>query len=63
MSVEWTPGAVNDFDDLDPQVAERVLKRVSWLARNDSRIVPESLSSAFKLRVGDWSVVYTELPV
>jgi len=45
-----------DLEDLDQRIAERVLKRVSWLARNFDRVVPEPLSGefrgTFKLRVG-----------
>ena len=52
-----------DLEDLDRRIAERVLKRVSWLARNFDRVVPEPLSGefkgTFKLRVGDWRLVYT----
>ena len=63
MRVEWTRGAVEDLEKLDRQVAQRVLKRVTWLAENFHRIVPEPLSGefkgAYKLRVGDWRVIYT----
>lgn len=63
MEVRWTAKAVDDLEQLDPQVAERVVKRVSWLAQNFAKIVPEPLSGefkgTFKLRVGDWRVVYT----
>ena len=41
----------------------RILKKVSWLSNNFDSITPESLSGdfngAFKLRLGDWRVVYT----
>jgi len=57
VRVEWTRGAVEDLEKLDRQVAQRVLKRVTWLAEKFHRIVPEPLSGefkgAYKLRVGD----------
>ncbi len=63
MEVRWTRGALADLEGLDRRVAERVVKRVSWLARSFEKVVPEPLSGefkgTFKLRVGDWRVVYT----
>ncbi len=63
MEVRWTRGALGDLEGLDHRVAERVVKRVSWLSRSFGRVVPEPLSGefkgTFKLRVGDWRVVYT----
>jgi len=47
---------VDDLEKLDREVAQRVLKRVTWLAENFHRIVPQPLSGA---RVGDWRVIYT----
>jgi mRNA interferase RelE/StbE len=60
--VEFRPRAVKDFEDLDEPVADRVLKKLRWLAENFDSIRPEPLagvfSGLFKLRVGDYRVIY-----
>jgi len=60
--VEFHPRAVKDFEDLDELVAHRVLKKLRWLAENFDSIRPEPLagvfSGLFKLRVGDYRVIY-----
>ena len=59
----WTEDAVSDLDSLDKHVASRILKKITWLGSNFDSIVPEQLTGklkgAYKLRVGDWRVVYT----
>ena len=63
MRIKWAPGAVEDLEELDHQIAQRIVKRVSWLGQNFHRVVPEPLSGefkgTFKLRVGAWRVIYT----
>lgn len=60
--VEFRPRAAEDFAKLDQVVADRVLKRLRWLAENFDSVKPESLTGPFsgplKLRVGDYRVVY-----
>jgi len=60
--VEFRPRAAKDFEDLDESVADRVLKKLRWLAENFDSIRPEPLagvfSGLFKLRVGDHRVIY-----
>jgi len=60
--VEFRPKAAEDFARLDQAVADRVLKRLRWLAENFDSIKPESLTGPFsallKPRVGDYRVVY-----
>jgi mRNA interferase RelE/StbE len=60
--VEFRPRAVEDFAKLDQVVADRVLKKLRWLAENFDSLKPESLTGPFsgllKLRVGDYRVVY-----
>ena len=60
--VEFRPRAVKDFEDLDELVADRVLKKLRWLAENFDTIRPEPLagvfSGLFKLRVGDYRIIY-----
>jgi len=61
--VDFTPGAESDLSRLDVPIAQRVLKRLRWLAENLELIRPEPLTGqwkgVFKLRVGDYRVLYT----
>ena len=61
--IEWAEGAVKDLGKLDRQVVLRILKKLDWFSKNFERIVPEPLSGKFKgvykLRVGDWRIIYT----
>jgi mRNA interferase RelE/StbE len=63
VKIEWTEGAIEDLEELDRVVARRVLKKITWFSKNFEQLVPEPLSVEFKgtykLRVGDWRVVYT----
>jgi mRNA interferase RelE/StbE len=60
--VEFRPRAAEDFAKLDRTVADRVLKRLHWLAENFDSVKPEFLTGPFsgllKLRVGDYPVVH-----
>ena len=63
VKIEWTAPAARDLEKLDRQVARRILKRLTWLSKNFGSVTPEPLAGelrgAFKLRIGDWRVVYT----
>ncbi|HEV2248190.1 MAG TPA: type II toxin-antitoxin system RelE/ParE family toxin [Terriglobia bacterium] len=60
--VEFRPQAAQDFEKLDQAVADRVLKKLRWLAENFDSIKPEPLAGPFtgllKLRVGDYRALY-----
>ena len=60
--VEFTPNAEADLARLEASVAQRVLNRLRWLAENFEAIRTEALtgqfSGVFKLRVGDYRVLY-----
>ena len=60
--VEFRPRTAQDFENLDEVVADRVLKKLRWLAENFDSIKPEALagpfSGLFKLRVGDYRVIH-----
>lgn len=62
-SVRFTPQAEADLARLDREIAQRVLRKIRWLAENFGLITPESLSGplrgVFKIRVGDYRVLYT----
>ena len=48
---------------LPKKVAQRILKKLKWLASNFDSIIPEPLKGQFegmyKLRIGDYRVMYT----
>ncbi|SEH06179.1 type II toxin-antitoxin system RelE family toxin [Candidatus Venteria ishoeyi] len=54
--------ATNELSRLDKTVAKQIAKRITWLAENFDNIRPEPLSANlagfYKLRVGDYRVVY-----
>jgi len=60
--VVFRPRAAQDFDSLDPTVADRLLKKLHWLAENFDSLKPEPLTGPFagllKLRVGDYRITY-----
>jgi mRNA interferase RelE/StbE len=61
--VAFTLNAERDLARLDVLTAQRVLKRLRWLAENFDIISPQALTGqwkgVFKLRVGDYRVLYT----
>ncbi len=58
--------AARDLQKLDAQIARRILARLRWLAENFDNLRPEALAGnmagLFKLRVGDYRVIYETLP-
>ena len=62
-NIEWNEEAAKDLAKLDKPVAQRILKKIGWLSTNFQRVTPEPLIGQFKgtykLRIGDWRVVYT----
>jgi mRNA interferase RelE/StbE len=61
--IDWTEKAVGDLGKLDRQVANRVVRKIRWLANNFEKVIPEPLGGEFKgsykLRIGDWRAIYT----
>jgi len=61
--VNFTPNAETDLSRLDKSIAQQVLKKLRWWAENFELITPERLSgklhSVYKLRVGDYRILYT----
>jgi mRNA interferase RelE/StbE len=62
LKVEWTEKAIADLEKLDRLISRRIIRKVTWFAKNFEKITPEPLSGGlkgmFKMRVGDWRVVY-----
>ena len=61
--VDFTPDAEADLARLDTPIAERVIKKLRWLVDNFDTLKPEALTGewqgVFKLRVGDYRILYT----
>ncbi len=61
--VEFKQKAIADLESLTKIFQERIIKKIKWLAENFNQITPQplsaNLSSLFKLRVGDYRVIYS----
>lgn len=59
--------AESDLESLDRLVARRIVRRVGWLAEHLDDINPNLLSGRlsgfFKLRVGDYRVIYRVIKI
>ncbi len=62
-SVEFTPGAIKNLGLLTSTNQQRTLNKIRWLSENFENVVPQALSAdlsgLFKLRVGDYRVIYS----
>jgi mRNA interferase RelE/StbE len=60
--IEYEPEAVADLKRLPSDVRQRIVKKIIWLAENFDQIQPmpltADLAGFFKLRVGDYRVIY-----
>ena len=60
--VEWDKDALDDLAKIDSPIVKRILHKISWLSQYFDAVTPEPLSAdmsgLFKLRVGDWRVIY-----
>ncbi len=61
--VKWSADALKDLAYIDAIIARRIVEKTVWLEKNFASIVPEKLHREFKnlykLRVGDYRVVYS----
>jgi mRNA interferase RelE/StbE len=61
-AVEYEPEAFADLERLTQTARERVINKITWLSENFDQITPQALtadlSGFFKLRVGDYRVIY-----
>ena len=61
-SVSFESESITDLDNLDQVVRLRILNKIQWLSVNFEQITPLSLtgqwSGFYKLRVGDYRVIY-----
>lgn len=65
-SVEFRPKAIADLERLDQVLRERIVSKIRWLVENFDNITPQPLTGElkglFKLRVGDYRVIYSVSP-
>jgi mRNA interferase RelE/StbE len=56
------PHALDDLSKLDKSITKRILNRIEWYSENIENITPiplkSRLSGFYKLRIGDWRVIY-----
>ncbi len=61
-SVGFEPESITDLDHLSQGVRMRILDKISWLGINFDQIIPLPLtgqwSRFYKLRIGDYRVIY-----
>lgn len=65
-SLEFSETADKDLAKLDRSVRRRMLAKLEWFAAHFDAVIPQTLGGEFsdfyKLRVGDWRVLYTVHP-
>jgi len=62
-TIEFYPDSLADLGKLAPGTVSRVLKKLAYLANNFEQLSLEALTGElvgmFKLRIGDYRVIYT----
>ncbi len=65
-AVIYEPEALADLEKLSQDLRQRIVNKIDWLAENFEQIKPQPLSNHlsgfFKLRVGDYRVIYEVNP-
>ena len=61
-SINFEPESITNLDNLSQVVRLRILNKIEWFSLNFEQITPLSLtgqwSGFYKLRVGDYRVIY-----
>jgi mRNA interferase RelE/StbE len=61
-TIQYKSESLANIEQLDRQIQSRIIKKIIWLAENFEDITPLALSAnlvgAYKLRVGDYRVIY-----
>jgi len=62
LKVEFTKEAEKALSDLEKHIAQRILKKIRWLAENAERVnhipLKGQFEDTYKLRVGSYRIVY-----
>nr|WP_232826348.1 type II toxin-antitoxin system RelE/ParE family toxin [Cyanothece sp. BG0011] len=60
--LSFEPESINDLDNLTQTVRVRILKKINWLKTNFEQVshipLTANWSGFYKLRVGDYRVIY-----
>ena len=61
--INFTKSAKESLLKIDKQIARRIIRKIEWLGENFDLIKPVSLkgelSEFYKMRIGDYRVMYT----
>jgi mRNA interferase RelE/StbE len=61
-TIRYEPESFNSLTNLPLQIQSRIVKKIDWLAVNFDNITPlgltGDLAGCYKLRVGDYRVIY-----
>ncbi|MBW4517946.1 MAG: type II toxin-antitoxin system RelE/ParE family toxin [Timaviella obliquedivisa GSE-PSE-MK23-08B] len=61
-SIEYEPEAIANLEKLSVTNRKRIIAKINWLAENFEQITPQpltaDLSGFYKLRIGDYRVIY-----
>jgi mRNA interferase RelE/StbE len=61
--VEFGADAIDDLDQMDATIRNRILRKINWLSLNFEQASPQGLSAnlagLYKLRIGDYRAIYT----
>jgi len=61
-TVQYDPEAIDNLKQLSVSVRQRIVTKINWLAENFDHIQPmpltANLAGFFKLRIGDYRVIY-----
>ena len=61
-AVEYEPEAVEDLKRLPGSIRQRIVAKINWLAENFDQVqqfpLTANLAGFFKLRAGDYRVIY-----
>jgi mRNA interferase RelE/StbE len=62
-AVEFKPEATIELQAFTSMIQERILRKIYWLSENFENVIPQALSAElsglFKLRIGDYRVIYS----
>jgi mRNA interferase RelE/StbE len=61
--IEFTLEAMKGLEQLTPTIQQRIVSKIRWLSENLDNLAPQALSAdlsgLFKLRVGDYRIIYS----
>jgi mRNA interferase RelE/StbE len=61
-TVQYKSESLENLEKLDSKIQSQIIKKIIWLAENFEDITPLALTAnlvgAYKLRVGDYRVIY-----